>query len=143
MPLQDSSLLVNVPESSPDQDDVLLWACQAAKIADDLRAQDVVVIDLRGITSVCDFFVIATGGSSRLMRAVVEEINKTFKREAWPPLGMEGARDDHWILADYGDIVLHVFQPDSRELYDLEGLWADAPQVDWHEVLGLEKNQGL
>ena len=143
MTLQDSSLLVNVSESSSVSDDVLLWACQAAKIADDLRASDVVVIDLRDITSVCDYFVLATGGSSRLMRAIVEEVNKTFKREAWPPIGTEGARDDHWILADYGDIVLHVFQPDSRELYDLEGLWADAPQVDWHQVLGLENHRGL
>ena len=143
MSLQDSSLLVNVSETSDAPDEVLLWACQAAKIADDLRAQEIVVIDLRGITSVCDFFVIATGGSSRLMRAVVEEINKTFKKEAWPPLGTEGARDDHWILADYGDLVVHVFQPDARELYDLEGLWADAPRVDWHEVLGLDKDGGL
>jgi ribosome-associated protein len=134
---------VNDSESLPAHDDVLLWACQAAKIADDLRAGEIVVIDLRGITSVCDFFVIATGGSSRLMRAVVEEINKRFKKEAWPPLGLEGARDDHWILADYGDIVVHVFQPDARELSDLEGLWADAPRVDWHEVLGLEKDRGL
>ena len=128
---------------SETQDEILLKACEAARIADDLRAQDVVVLDLRDVTSVCDYFVIATGGSTRLMRAVVEEVNKSFKHDRWPFRQVEGSQNDQWILADFGDIILHLFQPEARELYDLEGLWADAPRIDWHEVLGIDKNRGL
>ena len=130
-------------KTSETQDEILLRACEVARIADDLRAQDVVVLDLREITSVCDYFVIATGGSTRLMRAVVEEVNKTFKSDNWPFRQLEGSHNDQWILADFGDIILHLFQPEARELYDLEGLWADAPRIDWHDVLGIDKNRGL
>ena len=128
---------------SETQDDLLLRACEVARIADDLRAQDVKVLDLRGLTSVCDFFVIATGASSRQMRAVVEEVNKQFKSDNWPFRQVEGSQNDQWILADFGDLILHLFQPEARELYDLEGLWADAGSVDWHEILGIEKDRGL
>lgn len=135
---------MNLPSASSDTiDEILLQACQTARIADDLRAQNVVVIDLRGITSICDFFVIGTGSSTRQMRAIAEEVNKAFKREAWPTHSIEGNQDAHWILADYGDIVLHVFGHEARELYDLEGLWADADRIDWHAVLGIEQDRGL
>jgi len=116
---------------------------EVARIADDLRAQDVVVLDLREVTSVCDFFVIATGASTRLMRAVVEEVNKHFKSDDWPYRQLEGSQNDQWILADFGDLILHIFQPEARDMYDLEGLWADAQTVDWHDVLGIDKNRGL
>ena len=128
---------------SETQDEILQRACEVARIADDLRAQDVLVLDLRGITSVGDFFVIATGGSTRLMRAIAEEVNKSFKHDQWPFRQLEGSQNDLWILADFGDIILHLFQPEARELYDLEGLWADAPRIDWHDVLGIDKNRGL
>ena len=128
---------------SDTQDEILLRACGVARIAEDLRAQDVTVLDLREVTSICDFFVIATGASTRLMRAVVEEVNKQFKSDKWPFRQLEGAQNDQWILADFGDLILHMFHPEARELYDLEGLWADAPSVDWHEVLGIDKDRGL
>ena len=128
---------------SETQDEILIRACEVARIADDLRAQDVTVLDLREVTSVCDFFVIATGASTRLMRAVVEEVNKRFKSDNWPFRQLEGSQNDQWILADFGDIILHMFQPEARELYDLEGLWADAGSVDWHEILGIDQNRGL
>jgi len=137
-----SSTRVNT-KTSETQNDILQRACELARIADDLRALNVIVLDLREVTSVCDFFVIATGGSTRQMRAVVEEVNKLFKSEQWPFRHLEGAQNDQWILGDFGDIVLHMFQAEARELYDLEGLWADAPSVDWHEVLGIDKNRGL
>lgn len=125
------------------EDEILQRACEVARIAEDLRAGDVVVLDLRQVTSVCDFFVIATGASTRLMRAVVEEVNKKFKSDKWPFRSLEGSQNDQWILGDFGDLILHMFQPEARELYDLEGLWADAPSVDWHEVLGIDKDRGL
>lgn len=95
------------------------------------------MLDLRGITSICDFFVIATGTSTRQMKAVADEVHKVVKAERQPTRGVEGGQDDHWILADYGDFVLHIFHPEARKLYDLEGLWADAPRIDWRKECGL------
>ncbi len=71
------------------------------------------------------------------MKAIADEVHKVSKAEKHPTLGVEGSQDDHWILADYGDFVLHVFHPESRKLYDLEGLWADAPRIDWRKECGL------
>ncbi len=120
----------------PDSE-ILDRACRCAEIADALKARDVVVLDLTGITSICDYFVIATGGSTRQMRAIADEVHKQLKVESHQTRGIEGSADDNWILADYGDVVLHVFHPEARKLYDLEGLWADAPSVDWRKTLGL------
>lgn len=106
-------------------------ACRCAKIADEYRGREVVVLDLTGVTPIVDFFVIATGTSRRQMHAIAEEINRELKREGNPPLGREGYEESTWILQDYGDVVLHVFTDEARAMYDLEGLWADAKRIDW------------
>ncbi len=107
-------------------------ACCAARIADDYRSRDVVVLDLTAITPIVDFFVIATGTSGRQIRAVGEEISRVFKAAGDTRLGIEGYDNNScWLLLDYGDIVVHVQDVAARELYDLEGLWADAPRVEW------------
>jgi ribosome-associated protein len=108
-------------------------ACTAARIADELRGQDVVVLDLTQITSIVDFFVIATGNSRRQMHAIADEVNRALKsNNENHRLGIEGYRTEgNWILTDYGDVVLHVFTADGRALYNLEGLWADAGRIDW------------
>jgi ribosome-associated protein len=112
-------------------------ACAAAKIADDLRGQDVVVLDLTHVTSIVDFFVIATGNSRRQMHAIADEVNRKLKREDGNQrVSIEGYRTEgNWILTDYGDVVLHVFTSEGRTLYNLEGLWADAKKIDWHGLL--------
>lgn len=108
-------------------------AVTAATIADQLRGQNVVVLDLTGVTSIVDFFVIATGTSHRQMHAIADEVNRKLKREDGNRrLSIEGYRTEgNWILTDYGDVVLHVFTADGRALYNLEQLWADAPRIDW------------
>ncbi|MFP6767690.1 MAG: ribosome silencing factor [Planctomycetaceae bacterium] len=107
-------------------------ACCAARIADDYRSGDVVVLDLTEITPIVDFFVIATGPSGRQIRAVGEEISRVFKAAGDARLGIEGYdNNSSWLLLDYGDIVVHVQDAEARELYDLEGLWADALRVEW------------
>ena len=114
----------------------LLEACQCAKIADDFRAQDVIVLDLTAITPIFDFFVLTTGTSRRQMHAIAEEINRFHKKISAPTgRGMEGFDNSQWIVEDYGDVVVHVFSPEMRELYNLESLWADAVRVDWQAVL--------
>ncbi len=108
-------------------------AVVAASIADQLRGQEILVLDLTGITSIVDFFVIATGTSHRQMHAIADEVNRKLKREDGNRrLSIEGYRTEgNWILTDYGDVVLHVFTAEGRALYNLEQLWADAPRIDW------------
>lgn len=108
-------------------------AVVAASIADQLRGQEILVLDLTGITSIVDFFVIATGTSHRQMHAIADEVNRKLKREDGNRrLSIEGYRTEgNWILTDYGDVVLHVFTAEGRALYNLEQLWSDAPRIDW------------
>ena len=110
-------------------------ACLCAKIADDLRGKETLVLDLTNVTPIVDYFVITTGASGRQMRAVAEEVDQALRTRGSRPRGVEGQNDATWILHDFGDIVLHVFSPEARKLYDLEHLWADAPRVDWKAAL--------
>lgn len=114
-------------------------ACLAAQSCSDLKGKETVVLNMIGITPIMDFFVITTATSSRQMRAIAEEVELMMKsHDNRPRVGVEGRTSESWILQDYGDIVLHVLSPGGRELYDLEGLWADAQFVDWQTIA---KNQ--
>jgi ribosome-associated protein len=112
-------------------------ALAAAQIADQLRGQNILVLDLTGITSIVDFFVIATGTSQRQMHAIADEVNRKLKHEDGNRrISIEGYRTEgNWILTDYGDVVLHVFTAEGRLLYNLEQLWADAPRIDWQKAI--------
>jgi ribosome-associated protein len=109
------------------------FAREAARIAHENRAEDVVVLDLRGISPVADFFVIATGTSDRQMRAIADQIDEYGKRTGQPRFGSSGYESSTWILADYVDVVVHLFDSERRQYYDLELLWGDAPRVDWRQ----------
>jgi len=107
------------------------FARQAAIIAHDNRATDVLILDLRGPSPVADFFVIATGTSDRQLRAIADHIDDyaaTIGERRYSLCGKETAT---WILADYIDVVIHLFDPAHRDYYDLELLWGDAPRIDW------------
>ncbi|WP_010588138.1 ribosome silencing factor [Schlesneria paludicola] len=110
-------------------------ACHIAKLCEEYRGKDVVVLDLTAITPIMDFFVIATGANIRQMHALTDEVRVLMKSRGNKPPATEGYEQSSWILQDWGDIVVHVFLADARELYDLEGLWADAKRVDWKDVL--------
>jgi ribosome-associated protein len=97
------------------------------------------VLDLTAVTPIFDFFVLTTASSPRQMRAIAEEVKRVLTAEGSKPLGTEGADSSTWVLEDYGDIVLHVFTPAARSLYDLEHLWADAVRVDWQGYLDSSK----
>lgn len=107
------------------------FAKTAARIAADMRADDVVVLDLRGISAVADYFVIATATSDRQMRAIADEIEKQGKTVGQKPYGRSGYDSSSWLLLDYVDVVIHLFEPAKRRYYDLDLLWGDAPRVDW------------
>jgi ribosome-associated protein len=106
-------------------------ACLVARIADGFKGRATVVLDLAEVTPIVDYFVVTTATSRRQMHAVAEEVDRVLTAEGEQRLGLEGYNSDSWILQDYGDIVLHVFTPEARALYDLERLWADAPRIDW------------
>ena len=98
----------------------LKTACLCARAAEDSRGKETLVLDLTEITPIVDFFVITTGSSGRQMRAVAEEVDRMMRIAGSRPRGIEGENDTNWILHDFGDIVLHVFSPEARALYDLE-----------------------
>lgn len=105
-------------------------AIEAARIAVDDHCEDVVIQDLRGISDVCDYFVICTGTSDRQMRSVVDDIQDRAKALGHGRFGLSGYEEAHWILADYVDVVVHVFSAEARTYYDLELLWGDAKRVE-------------
>jgi ribosome-associated protein len=105
-----------------------------ANVCDSFRGKDTVVLDVSQQTPLFDFFVICTGSSRRQLRAIAETADDEMVKRRTERLGREGD-DAPWICHDYGDIVLHVFTPEGRSLYDLEGLWGDAQRVDWQAKL--------
>jgi len=105
----------------------------AARLADEKKGSDIVIYDLRGLSDVTDYFVIATAQSKLQARAIVAEIERDLKVRGVLKLGQEGVGDTQWILMDYGDVVVHVFSPQLRDYYSLESLWGDAPKVSWRE----------
>jgi len=107
------------------------FAVQAARTCGDERCTNVIVLDLRDLSGVADYFVIATGSSDRQIRTAAEQVLGLGKEQGRRPLGVDGVQYSHWVLIDYGDVVVHVFAPDYREIYDLELLWGDAPRVRW------------
>jgi ribosome-associated protein len=93
----------------------------------DRKARDVTVLDLRGISSATDWFVIATGTSDTHVSALADSVIDGLKEAGTRPLNVEGARGGRWVLIDYFDFVVHVFHPAARDFYQLERLWGDAP----------------
>ena len=110
-------------------EDSLKSATLAAHAALEKKAEEVVVIDLRELSSYTDFLVICSGASDRQLDAVAEGVEAGMKEAGHRTIGTEGSRGGKWLLLDFGDVVLHVFHQDERAYYDLEGLWADAPRV--------------
>jgi ribosome-associated protein len=100
------------------------------KLADDKKAEDIVILDVRKISSVTNYFVIASGTSDPHLRAIVDEIAETLKKDHdLVPSGRDGTVHAAWVVLDYFDVMVHVMRSDVRQRYDLEGLWNDAPRV--------------
>lgn len=119
-----------VVRTSPQRS--LELAAAAAREAEDNRGQDVVVLDMREQTSIFDYFVIATGTSNRQLRAMSDAIDDVLQKQfGHKRLSVEGYEDSHWILLDFGSVVVHLFDEKSREYYRLEDLWAGARPVGW------------
>jgi ribosome-associated protein len=93
-----------------------------------------VVLEVGGLIAITDYFVISSGRNDRQVRAIAEEVERQVKSSGGaPPRAVEGLDDARWILIDFGDFVVHVFDEEAREFYDLERLWSDAPRLDWED----------
>jgi ribosome-associated protein len=116
---------------APDHLTAIEQARRIADIAQDKLARDVVILDMRPACSYTDFFVIATGGNPRQTKAIYEAVRDGLKQEAGVvPARITGIDGASWILADYLDVVFHVFTPEARDYYRLEELWGDVPSVE-------------
>jgi len=110
-------------------------AILAAQAADEKKATDIVIQEVSGTVVICDYFVIATGAINRQVDAIREAIEDKLRIEAGvKPIGREGLDELQWVLLDYGDVVVHVFQPELRDYYRLETLWNDSPIVSLSEA---------
>lgn len=99
------------------------------KLLDSKKAVDIAVIEIKELTIIADYFVIATGTSNTHLRALADEVEDSLAKEGIEPVNIEG-RATGWMLLDYGETIVHIFQPDTREFYNLERLWADATKPD-------------
>ena len=104
-------------------------ARRIVELAEDKKAADIVLLDLAGLTTVADCFVICSGGSERQLDAIADGIVEALRDEGLRPIGREGVAASHWVLIDYGSVIVHVFTPPERDFYQLEKHWAKAKTV--------------
>jgi ribosome-associated protein len=107
----------------------------AARAADDKKGEDILVLDVGDIIGIVESFVITSAGNTRLVRSIVDEVERQLYDQAKvKPRAVEGLDDSSWVLLDYGDLVVHVFLNETREFYGLERLWADAGRISWNDA---------
>ncbi len=111
-------------------DDPREAAFALARLGLEKKALDVVVLDIRGQSSYADFIVLMTAKSDPQLLAIADHLESSLKKQGRRPMSVEGIRGGQWVLLDYGDVVVHVFEGDARSFYDLEGLWADAKREE-------------
>jgi ribosome-associated protein len=100
------------------------------KIIRERKAIDPVLFEVGKLVSITDYFLIASGNSSRQVQAIARHLQRRMREQGFRPDGIEGEQEGHWVLMDYGDVVIHLFYQPIREFYDLEGLWIEAPRMD-------------
>ncbi|MGQ9475536.1 MAG: ribosome silencing factor [Actinomycetota bacterium] len=105
----------------------------AARAAAGKKARDVMILDMREVFLLTDFFVICSGNTDRQVAAIQEAVEEKLGGLGVRPVRREGVRHRRWVLLDYLDIVVHIFRQEEREYYEIERLWKDAPPVDWEE----------
>lgn len=104
-------------------------ARKAVDVAEDKKAADIVLLDLAGVTTMADYFVICSGGSERQIQAIADGIIDALRAEGVRPIGREGEAASHWILVDFGAVIVHVFTPPERDFYELEKHWSEARTI--------------
>lgn len=128
--ITDQNSITTELDLSPEE-----MAVAAAEAIDDKRGADVVILDVGELLRIADVFVIATGTSKRQIQSLAEEVEDQLTLYDRKPLRVEGKDHGDWVLVDYGDLVVHLFQPESRKFYSLERLWGDAPRIAWEPYI--------
>jgi len=111
--------------------EAITTATTAAQAIADKKGEDIVILDLSNLLVVTDIFVIASGTSTRHVKSLVDDAEAALREEGRRPIRREGADYGEWVLLDYGDVVFHIFDRDTRAYYELERLWADAPRIEF------------
>lgn len=107
----------------------------AAKLLDSKKATDIVALDIRGVTSLGDYFVVASGSSTTQVKSLAEELEDKLSKQGMEPKRVEGERSAMWVLMDYSDVIIHIFNHETRDFYCLERLWADAPKLELSDLI--------
>jgi ribosome-associated protein len=117
--------------TSPQKSYTALQRAQiAARVASENRGSDIAILDMREMTCIFDYFVLVSGSSRRQLHAISEEIDRVFEKELGDHrMGLEGYEESRWILLDYGDVVVHLFEPETRSYYAIEELWGQAKRI--------------
>ena len=124
--------IATLPSSAPATlASALDRACLCARKAQENKASGVLVLDMRQITPLYDFFVISTGNSRRQIHAIAEDTDDAMREAVDYRDGIEGYEASKWVVQDYGDVLVHIFDAETRDYYKLEELWADAERIDW------------
>ncbi|MDA8173650.1 MAG: ribosome silencing factor [Nitrospiraceae bacterium] len=110
-------------------------AIRIASLASDKKAYGLVIMEMKDLTSYADYFVICTAESSTQIKAISDNIIEKMKEEGQRPSSVEGLSQSKWVLLDYADVIVHIFDPDTRLFYDLEKLWLDAPRIEMQQVV--------
>ena len=105
------------------------------KCIDSKKGADIKVLDISGVTTMADYFIICQGNSNTQMKAIAEEIEEKLSENGIKPIGREGMSTAYWILMDYSDVIVHIFSSESRNFYAIENLWADADEVDISSIV--------
>jgi ribosome-associated protein len=105
----------------------ILCAREAARF----KALDLVLMDVSGLSSFADYFIVCSGKSGRQVQGIADNLESGLKSMGIKPIGTEGRREGHWVLMDYGDVIIHIFYEPVRYFYDLESLWSEASRVEW------------
>jgi ribosome-associated protein len=113
----------------------------SVRAAIEKKATEMVLLEMRGVSSYTDYFLICSGKSDRQVQAIAQRVAEVLGEEGIQPLGLEGMSEGKWVLMDYGDLVIHVFLEPIRRFYDLEGLWVDAPRIDLQEGVSLGQSE--
>ena len=102
----------------------------ALKALDEKKGKDLKVIDIREVSVIADYFIIASASNENQVQAMMDSVEETLGRAGWEPRQVEGTRNSSWILMDYGDVIIHIFDEENRLFYDLERIWRDGKVLD-------------
>ncbi|HEX8949239.1 MAG TPA: ribosome silencing factor [Dissulfurispiraceae bacterium] len=108
-------------------------AIKAARASSDKKAKDIVILELKKLTVIADYFVVCSGESTTQVKAIVDHVEESLAKHGVKPGRVEGLGNARWVLLDYGDVIVHVFEEETRNYYELEKFWLDAPRTAWEE----------